>query len=275
MNYEMFLVGLVDELEKVSSEVDVPDEEDPKKRDKKDDKTEKREAPETPPTPGLAEEQKEAFALSDLERAFFIGLYDELEKKGGWRDLGAARIAKMKGRMAAGLKGVRGKALTSLKATGKTGTPLYTTGAAKGGHGKFYERYGGKGFAERKRKPYAERRTGAGFQKRVQQAVQERGMKPAGPGIGKRLGAWGAGIKQKITGAAAGARRQLAGAKGAVVGAARGAAAGAGAGREAAMAPKPVRTTAAKIPARPRGEIKPDVSKGTAGVWTPGKAEAA
>jgi hypothetical protein len=269
MNYKMFLAGLIDELEKKGAEVEVPEEEDPKKA-KKDDKTEKREAPEVPPTPGVAEEQKEAFELSDLERAFFVGLYDELEKKGGWRGLGAARIAKMKGRMAAGLKGVRGKALTSLKATGKTGTPLYSAGAAKGGRGKFYEAYGGKGFKERKRKPYAERRTGAGFQKRVQEAVQGR-AKPAGPSIKERMGALGTRIKQRVTGAASGAREQLAGAKGAVTGAARGALAGAAKGRAAAMSP--TRAAAAKIPARP--EVKPSVAKGTAGVWTPGKAEAA
>lgn len=249
MNYKLFLAGLVDELGKAAkedgSEPWHPTPED-KKKDKKDERKEEPEAP-PEPTPSV-EEQKEASEISNLEKAFFVGLYDELEKSAGWRDLGVGRIAKMKARMGAGLKSVRGKALTSLKATGKTGTPLYSVGERRKPGGKFYEAKGGKGFRERRRGP--SRRAGPKFQERVQAAIQSR--KPVGPPAGERMKAWGASIKQRVTGAARGAGRQLAGAKGAIGGAVRGAAAGAAAGRAATMTPKPVRTTAAKISARPR-----------------------
>jgi hypothetical protein len=259
MDYESFLGGLVDELEKAAKLPHGSSDEAPKKKEPKEEKKEEPEDP-TPGAPEVEEQPKEA--LSSLEEAFFAGLYDVLEKQAGWRDLGAGRIAKMKERMATGLKTVRGKALKSLKETGQTGTKLYSVGKARGGHGKFYEASGGKGFKERRRKPFAERREGAGFKKRVQQAIQGRQM--PGKGIGERMKEWGAGIRKKITGAAQGVGgaakavgQQAKGVGGAVTGAAKGAvqgaATGAAEGRQAAMAPKPktrIRTISERIPTR-------------------------
>jgi len=177
--------------------------------------------------------------------AFLDGFVDELEKRAGWRDLGLGRIAKMKARMGESLKSVRSEAKKSLKATGQTGTPLYSVGERGETGGKFYKSMAGD-YAARNRDPA--RREGPKFQGRIQEAIRGR-IKPSGPSVGERMKAWGAGIKSKITGAARGAKQQIAGAGGAIAGAARGAAQGAVAGRAAAMAPS-ILTTATKISKR-------------------------
>lgn len=252
MIYEMFLSGLADGLQKIAEEADETEEEKmtplevmkarlrkKSKKGKDEDEEEKEEG------------EKEASAF---EIAFFDGLLDELEKSAGWRDLGAGRIAKMKQRLAEGLKSVRGKALKSLQETGQTGTPLYSAGAARGGRGKFYESTRG-GFKERRRKAWPERREGGGYQARIRQAMEGRGLKPS---LGRRAQSWAQGIREKVTGAARGAAgaargaagavrgaaeeagRQAKGVGGAVAGAAKGAlqgaTAGASQGRQAAMA---------------------------------------
>jgi hypothetical protein len=261
MNYEAFLLGLTDELEKAAKEDGgeawhpTPDEKKGKKEkdededeDKKDDKkNEKKEQ----------DAEKEAADMSSLEVAFFNGLIEELEKDAGWRDLGAGRIAKMKANMATGLKKIRGQAAKSLKATGQTGTNLYSVGEKRKPGGKFYEQYGGKGFKERKRDP--SRRTGPKFQARVQEAMKGRGLKPSGPSIGSRLSSWGSGIKKKISGAARSAGSSISGAaktvgqeavgaKGALTGGLRGAAEGAREGRAKALSG--VRSSGNKITQR-------------------------
>ncbi len=278
MNYEAFLAGLIDELEKAAKEDGgeawhpTPDEKKGKKEQDKDEekspverlkeklekkKGKKDDEDDDKEDDDKEEEKKEASDMSVLEVAFFNGLLEELEKDAGWRDLGPARIAKMKARMGGSLKRIRGKASASLKDTGKTGTPLYSVGERGKSGGKFYEKLSG-GFKARQRTQ--ERREGPKFQGRVQAAIQGR-QKPAGPSWGERIkgkisgaGRAVAGAGSALAGAAGAAKRQAVGIGGAATGAARGAlsgaASGASQGRSAAMTP--VQRAGARLAARPR-----------------------
>jgi hypothetical protein len=150
MNYEAFLGGLVDELEKAAKEDGgepwhpTPDEKKGKKGkgkekddedDKKDDEGE--------------DEKKEAFDMSNLEVAFFDGLLDELEKQGGWRGLSAAAKTRMKAKISGARKAAADKLLASKgKSTGSQffrraqegGTLQYARGKTTGRKGVLWKR---------------------------------------------------------------------------------------------------------------------------------------
>jgi len=124
MNYDVFLGGLVDELEKAA---DAPADPAPTAEDifmagffSK-----------------FASEDEEG-PMSSLEEAFFAGLYDELEKSAGWRDLSGAAKQRFMSRAKASIGGARQAAAKKLLATGgkTTGTGGFKS-TAEGGSLRF------------------------------------------------------------------------------------------------------------------------------------------
>ena len=101
MNYDQFLAGIVDELDKHASE-EAPGE------------------------------------MLPIEEAFFVGLLDELEKSAGWRDLGAAKRSNYLLRAKKNIGKARAKAAKNLLSSGgkTTGSGAFTS-AAEGGSLRF------------------------------------------------------------------------------------------------------------------------------------------